>query len=113
MHPSRALEYYFEAVPGPARFQFRAPQAILKVQTRKSAKSSQFGVSRNAGHRLTAETRRREASSPPQRPSRALSGRPPAGHRTMGEDTFAQHLGVPRRGAPSCPVRAFSPMAWC
>eukprot|EP00969_Alexandrium_andersonii_P101262 4467134-Alexandrium_andersonii.AAC.1 len=56
------------------------------------------------------ETSRREANPPPQGPFRALSEPPPEGHRTMGGAALTEQLGVPRNCAPSCPVRAPSPI---
>eukprot|EP00969_Alexandrium_andersonii_P359014 15452261-Alexandrium_andersonii.AAC.1 len=57
-----------------------------------------------------AEAPKREANPPPQRPFRALSGPLPDGHRAMGDNAFTRQLGAPRSGAPSCPVRALSPV---
>eukprot|EP00969_Alexandrium_andersonii_P317281 14017395-Alexandrium_andersonii.AAC.1 len=57
-----------------------------------------------------AETPQREAIPPPQRPCRALSGLPPDGRRGMGESALTGQLGVPLRGAPSCNVKAASPI---
>eukprot|EP00969_Alexandrium_andersonii_P256841 11354958-Alexandrium_andersonii.AAC.1 len=54
---------------------------------------------------------RRGASPLPRAPFRALWGPPPDGCSSMGEDAFTQHLGAPRSGASSCPVRARSPTA--
>eukprot|EP00969_Alexandrium_andersonii_P315875 13956516-Alexandrium_andersonii.AAC.1 len=60
-------------------------------------KSVQLGLSRCTGRLPMAEIPRREASPPPLRPFRALSGPTPDGRRTMGEDAFAWQLGAPRR----------------
>eukprot|EP00969_Alexandrium_andersonii_P349752 15431770-Alexandrium_andersonii.AAC.1 len=49
-----------------------------------------------------AETPKREASSPPQRPFRALSGPPRDGRRTMGESVLTGQLWVFLRGAQCC-----------
>eukprot|EP00969_Alexandrium_andersonii_P358262 15450616-Alexandrium_andersonii.AAC.1 len=53
--------------------------SIVWAGTRKSAKSSKFGVSRNMGHLAKAETSKGETSPPQQRPFRALPGPPPDG----------------------------------
>eukprot|EP00969_Alexandrium_andersonii_P336750 14885243-Alexandrium_andersonii.AAC.1 len=58
-----------------------------------------------------AATPQREASTPRQRPFRALSGPPPDGRRTMGESPLTDQLRAPLRGAPSCCVKASSPIA--
>eukprot|EP00969_Alexandrium_andersonii_P339748 15018609-Alexandrium_andersonii.AAC.1 len=58
-----------------------------------------------------AQTPQREASPPPQRPLRGLSGTPPDGRRTFGESALTGHLGAPLRGAPSCYAKASSPIA--
>eukprot|EP00969_Alexandrium_andersonii_P022850 1000267-Alexandrium_andersonii.AAC.1 len=51
--------------------------------------SVQLGLSRCTGRLPMAETPQMEARSPPQRPFRALSGPPPDGRRTFGEDAFS------------------------
>eukprot|EP00969_Alexandrium_andersonii_P009907 432426-Alexandrium_andersonii.AAC.1 len=50
-----------------------------------------------------AEAPRRKASSPPLEAA-------PDGHRPMGESALTGQLGAPLRGAPSCYVRASSPI---
>eukprot|EP00969_Alexandrium_andersonii_P357362 15448615-Alexandrium_andersonii.AAC.1 len=57
-----------------------------------------------------AESPRREAGSPPQRPLRALLGPPPDGRRTMGESALTGQLWAPLSGAQSCYVKASSPI---
>eukprot|EP00969_Alexandrium_andersonii_P110135 4859323-Alexandrium_andersonii.AAC.1 len=57
-----------------------------------------------------AETPQREANPPPQRSFRALSGPPPDGRRTVGEDALTGQLGAPLRGARSRYVKASSPV---
>eukprot|EP00969_Alexandrium_andersonii_P047884 2101554-Alexandrium_andersonii.AAC.1 len=64
-------------------------------------KSVQLGLSRCAGRLPMAETPKREASSPPQRPFRAISGPPPDGCRATGVSALPGHLRVPLRGAQS------------
>eukprot|EP00969_Alexandrium_andersonii_P286690 12673498-Alexandrium_andersonii.AAC.1 len=56
---------------------------------------------------------RREASSPPQRPFRALSGQPPDRRRTVGESALTGKVWAPFRGARSCYVKASSPIVRC
>eukprot|EP00969_Alexandrium_andersonii_P289680 12803665-Alexandrium_andersonii.AAC.1 len=74
-----------------------------------SAKSQQFRVSRNAGHLLPRRPGGRP--TPLHRRFRALSGPPPNGHRSMGESALPGQLWAPLRGAPSCCVKASSPIA--
>eukprot|EP00969_Alexandrium_andersonii_P296675 13109719-Alexandrium_andersonii.AAC.1 len=58
------------------------------------------------GRLPTAEAPPREASPSPRGRFGALPGPPHEGHRAVGEDAFAQRLGVPRSGARSRPVSA-------
>eukprot|EP00969_Alexandrium_andersonii_P281738 12454735-Alexandrium_andersonii.AAC.1 len=50
-----------------------------------------------------AETPRREASPPPQKPFRTLSRPPPGGRRTMGDGALAGQLGAPPSRRPKLP----------
>eukprot|EP00969_Alexandrium_andersonii_P252006 11138569-Alexandrium_andersonii.AAC.1 len=67
-------------------------------------------VGRSTGHPPTAETHRNEASTPPQRPFRALSGPPLDRRRTMGQSAPTWQLGAPLRSDLSCSVKASSPL---
>eukprot|EP00969_Alexandrium_andersonii_P354093 15441358-Alexandrium_andersonii.AAC.1 len=57
-----------------------------------------------------AETSQREDNPPTQRPFRSLSGLPPDGRRTMGAGALTRQLRTPLREAPSCYVKASSPI---
>eukprot|EP00969_Alexandrium_andersonii_P078322 3453652-Alexandrium_andersonii.AAC.1 len=51
--------------------------------------------------------------SPPQRLTRGPPEPPPHRRGTMGESAPTERLGAPLRGAPSCCIKASSPIVRC
>eukprot|EP00969_Alexandrium_andersonii_P335313 14819665-Alexandrium_andersonii.AAC.1 len=84
-------------------------KAQLDDATSMLVKSMQLGVSRCAGHDTMAAPTV-EGGLPPQRLTGAPSEPPPNGPRTRGESALTERLGAPHCSAPSCCVKASSPI---